>query len=52
MSILIATALFLAGTTGFIIGMMVAGRHVERECEMAYLTGHVDGFRKAEEEAQ
>ena len=50
MGVLIGTAMFFGCTFGFIVGMMWAGRLVERECEMAYLTGHVDGFRKAEEE--
>jgi hypothetical protein len=50
MAAFIGTIILIAGTTGFIIGMMVAGRHVERECEMAYLTGHVDGYRKAEDD--
>jgi hypothetical protein len=49
MELLIAVSMFFGVTTGFILGMVWAGRLVERECEMAYLTGHVDGFRKAEE---
>ena len=48
MGVLIATAVFFGCTAGFILGMMWAGRLVERECEMAYLAGHVDGFEKAE----
>jgi hypothetical protein len=35
---------------GFVCGVLWGYRLVERECEMAYLTGHVDGHRKAEEE--
>jgi hypothetical protein len=48
MELLIATAMFFGITTGFIAGMVWAGRLVERECEQAYLLGHVDGYRKAE----
>lgn len=32
---------------GIIVGMFLAGRHIEFECETAYLTGHVDGYAKA-----
>jgi len=38
---------FFTFMVGFLFGMAVAGRHVDRECEMAYLTGHVDGYGKA-----
>jgi len=34
-------------SVGAIGGMMVASRHVDTECEMAYLTGHVDGYGAA-----
>jgi hypothetical protein len=47
---LIATALLVATSTGFIFGMLWAGRLTERECELAYLVGHVDGHRKAEDD--
>ena len=32
---------------GMIAGLFLAGRHVELECETAYLSGHVDGYGKA-----
>jgi hypothetical protein len=34
-------------SVGMIAGMAIVGRHVEHECEVAYLTGHVDGYGKA-----
>jgi hypothetical protein len=45
----------LAIIVGYVVGRM-AGRRVSRanydhELEVAYLTGHVDGWRKAEDEA-
>ena len=35
---------------GCAIGMALIGRHHEIEHEQAYLTGHVDGYRKAEDD--
>ena len=35
---------------GCIVGLLIASRHVEQECEIAYVTGHVDGYRKARDE--
>jgi len=40
-----------AGVAGCLIGMMLAGSHVDAECERAYLTGHVDGYRKAQDDS-
>jgi hypothetical protein len=36
---------------GCIVGLLIASRHLEQQCENAYLTGHVDGYRKAEDDA-
>ena len=36
---------------GMLLGIIIAARHVELECEEAYLYGHVDGYRKAEDDA-
>ena len=47
MTTLMIAAGILLFTTGFLFGFMVAVRHVELECETAYLTGHVDGYGKA-----
>jgi hypothetical protein len=51
MELLIATSIFIGIVPGFILGMVWAGRLTNRECEVAYLTGHVDGYRKAEDDA-
>ena len=32
---------------GCIAGMLLASTHIDFEVERAYLTGHVDGYRKA-----
>ena len=50
MELLIVTAMAFGVSAGFIFGMLWAGRLTARECEMAYLTGHVDGYAAAEEE--
>ena len=50
MELLIITSIAIGMTTGFILGMVWAGRLTQRECEHAYLTGHVDGYRKAEDD--
>ena len=47
MTTLMVAGAILAFTTGFLFGFMVAVRHVDLECETAYLTGHVDGYGKA-----
>ena len=47
MTTLTIAAAILTFTTGFLFGFIVAVRHVELECETAYLTGHVDGYGKA-----
>ena len=49
MELAIAIAV-VSAATGCIAGMVIVGRHFELECEQAYLTGHVDGYRKAEED--
>jgi hypothetical protein len=50
MELLIAAG-FIGVAVGAIFGMFIVGRHVEWECEQAYLTGHVDGYRKAEDDS-
>ena len=47
MTTLIVAGAILTFTTGFLFGFMVAVRHVDLECETAYLSGHVDGYGKA-----
>jgi hypothetical protein len=42
---------FIGVAVGAAGGMLMVGRHIELECEQAYLTGHVDGYRKAEDDA-
>lgn len=50
MEIIVAVAI-VSGAFGCVAGMLVTGRHFELECEQAYLTGHVDGYRKAQDDA-
>ncbi len=50
MELLIGVALF-GFAFGCIVGMFLVGRHVEQECEVAYVTGHVDGYRKAQDDS-
>ena len=42
---------FFVGTIAFSVGtffgLWMAGRHIDLECESAYLHGHVDGYSKA-----
>ena len=47
MTTLMVAAAILTFTTGFLFGMLVGVRHVDFECETAYLSGHVDGYGKA-----
>ena len=47
----IVTAIF-GFTIGVLCGLLVGGRHLEWECETAYLTGHVDGYSKAVEDGR
>lgn len=35
---------------GCLLGLLIASRHLEHEREVAYVTGHVDGYVKAEDE--
>jgi hypothetical protein len=49
MTALVAAA--FAGVAGFLLGMLATARHVDLECERAYLTGHVDGYRKAQDDS-
>jgi len=39
-----------AAAFGCVLGMVLITRHHEIEQERAYLTGHVDGYRKAEDD--
>jgi hypothetical protein len=36
-----------AGILGFLLGFWFIARQLERQCEIAYLVGHVDGYTKA-----
>ena len=36
---------------GCLLGIFIGTRHVDFEAERAYLTGHVDGYRKAEDDS-
>jgi hypothetical protein len=47
MTVLIVTALVGGVFAGYIVGLLTASRHVARDAEMAYVTGHVDGYEKA-----
>jgi alpha/beta superfamily hydrolase len=49
---LIIGVLLFGFAFGCIVGMALIGRHVEHECEKAYLTGHVDGYRKAQDDSR
>ena len=49
MELLIAVAIIAFGF-GATFGIFIVGRHFELENEKAYLTGHVDGYAKAETE--
>jgi hypothetical protein len=33
---------------GYMLGLLYSSRHTDRNAEIAYLTGHVDGYTKAE----
>jgi len=39
-----------AGAFGCVLGMLLIARHQQLDNEKAYLTGHVDGYRKAEDD--
>ena len=40
-----------AFTWGVLLGLLIGVRHVEHETERGYLTGYVDGYRKAQDDA-
>jgi hypothetical protein len=50
MELLIATAMAYGLSAGFIFGMLWAGRLTQRECDHAYVTGHVDGYAACEKD--
>lgn len=43
-TLIIAAIAFAAGT---VAQVFASGRDIDRECDRAYLTGHVDGYGKA-----
>jgi len=47
--------LLAAGIVGFafgcVLGLVMGASHVDHEIEKAYLYGHVDGYRKASDDA-
>lgn len=47
MELAIAAAV-IAFAFGMAFGILIASRHVELECEEAYITGHVDGYERCE----
>jgi hypothetical protein len=51
MTVLIATAAVNGIVFGYILGLLTASRHVARDTEMAYVTGHVDGYEKGMQDA-
>lgn len=50
MELLIAAVIISFGF-GATFGIFIVGRHFELENEKAYLTGHVDGYRKAQDDS-
>ena len=47
-TIILATCAFAAGT---VAQVFASRRDIDRECNYAYLTGHVDGYEKAMQDA-
>ena len=47
-TIIIAAIAFAAGT---VAQVFASRRDIDRECNHAYLTGHVDGYEKAMQDA-
>lgn len=43
----VLTVAFASLVIGTAVGLLFGLRHVDRECEKGYLTGHVDGYEKA-----
>lgn len=37
----------VALAVGTVAGMILASRHFDYDCEISYLSGHVDGYNKA-----
>jgi len=48
---LLIGSVIIAFAFGATFGIFIVGRHFELECERAYLTGHVDGYRKAQDDS-
>jgi len=42
---------FVGFALGCVLGLVIGTTHIEDEVEKAYLYGHVDGYRKASDDA-
>ena len=42
---------FVGFALGCVLGLVMGTTHIEDEVEKAYLYGHVDGYRKASDDA-
>ena len=51
MTVIVIAIAFVAFALGCVLGLIMGSAHVDGEVEKAYLTGHVDGYRKAEDDA-
>jgi len=51
MTIMLIAVGSIAFAFGCVFGLITGATHVEDEVEKAYLYGHVDGYRKASDDA-
>ena len=51
MTELMLASVIIAFAFGATFGIFIVARHFELENEKAYLTGHIDGYRKAQDDA-
>ena len=51
MTVLCVALVIVGFAFGSVLGLVIGARHIELETERGYLHGHVDGYRKALDDA-
>ena len=51
MTVMLVAVSIVGFAFGCVLGLVLGASHVDHEIEKAYLYGHVDGYRKASDDA-
>jgi len=51
MTVMLVAVAIVGFAFGSVLGLIIGARHIELETERGYLHGHVDGYRKALDDA-